>query len=349
MPDGAVSTRLVLLITLLLSVLATAWWYTSRETQPKTTTAPTPESSQDLRSEARTSAERSPALAEAHPSKSTSSRSAQYMDQANPGPAQDSASDQIPAELIDHWAVVSAWTTDGYRSDLITTEFPFMDAAATALLIEPAESGDREAAYQLYLRYTTCASAPGNEAELAQSVDFWTTVIHDTPEMEPTAMRFIDSQTSDFENCATFDEGTDFEALAFQWFTRAGQLDHLIAQIDYPQHARIFQLMDLAIKNPEIIITYRENALQFLQRAVRSGHAAAFLSMANEYHEGVLLDSDPVLAYAWAHAAKLAGHRTNTDSDFYIDKYRELLDIRQEKEGRQKGRLLCKQYCRGDD
>jgi len=59
---------------------------------------------------------------------------------------------------------------------------------------------------------------------------------------------------------------------------------------------------DDLLRNPELVARYRADYKRFLEQAVASGNVNAMVTLAGSYSNGILVQADPVLAYAYQYA-----------------------------------------------
>ena len=95
---------------------------------------------------------------------------------------------------------------------------------------------------------------------------------------------------------------------AIKWLRYAADKGVLAAQTLYPNVAAMNMSPTDMIRDPAMVQDYKERSIAYLARASESGSANAMTQLATAYTNGILVDADPVLAYAYDYAAtKLHG------------------------------------------
>jgi hypothetical protein len=68
-------------------------------------------------------------------------------------------------------------------------------------------------------------------------------------------------------------------------------------------------------RNPEKIVSYRQQAMRYLESLSASGNADALLLSSIAYADGILTQKDPVKAYAYQYAHSKGKNPTLIESD----------------------------------
>ena len=82
----------------------------------------------------------------------------------------------------------------------------------------------------------------------------------------------------------------------------AAELGNLQAQLDFPVLVEgVFRLQEAKL-DTELIAKFKRDSMRFLEMARRAGSAEALLRLSENYDAGLLVDKDPLRAYAYCYA-----------------------------------------------
>ncbi|MDX1569520.1 MAG: hypothetical protein R3200_03480 [Xanthomonadales bacterium] len=206
---------------------------------------------------------------------------------------------------------------------------------------------DGRESYQVYVYLRTCLEAPRSAFEADRYLArVQAAAEHNRRLQNPRRLeRILSRVDAALARCEGL-EG-DLEPAAMAWLTRAAQRGYPLAQIAYYRSYRW-----LASRKPYLIFSdvqriyaYRSLAPLFLDAAIGSGHAEAFVEMARALHEGIIFDRNSQAAYAYALAAEEAGSpELSVAADLLGELEPELSPV-QSREARKKARELCDAYC----
>ena len=132
-----------------------------------------------------------------------------------------------------------------------------------------------------------------------------------------------------------------------EWLTRAAKRGYPLAQIAYYRSYRWLASRKpyLVFSDVQRIYAYRSLAPLFLDAAIGSGHAEAFVEMARALNEGIVFERNVESAYAYAMAAQEAGRPDLSVADELIGELEAELSPAQGREARRRARELCDAYC----
>jgi hypothetical protein len=139
----------------------------------------------------------------------------------------------------------------------------------------------------------------------------------------------------------------ELELLLADWLTLAAERGYPQAQLAYHQSIRwlLSRQAMTVYREPQRVREYRARAHGYLLAALRSGHSEAFVEYSLALQEGILLEQDNELAFAYARAADLAAHGANEMAKTYMALLEDALEPAQIAAARKKGRALCESSC----
>jgi len=210
---------------------------------------------------------------------------------------------------------------------------------------------DGEAAYQVYVFLRTCLDTPRSPEAATRRIEGLERSAANRPaDFDESG---LDERIEAIQRGVARCEGLDsveglLEPVLLDWLTRAADRGYPQAQLAYYQSARwlLERKPQLIYRNPDVVTTYRTQALAYLTTALESGHSEAFTELAMAYMEGIVVERDALQSYAHAHAADLAGHGQNEIARSYLSLMEPELSPDQLREARALGRTLCEAYCR---
>ena len=178
---------------------------------------------------------------------------------------------------------------------------------------------DADLAYRLYTYYANCSVIPRTEREVSR----WLERIADNAEHAgdrylKNMERRVDETVNNYELCYLIPLEVDCRLEAVHWITRAVELGHDVAEVQFYQRAMGFILRPykftndppLVMKEPGLVSEFKDTARRGLARAMEKGHPEAYLANAQALLEGLIYPKNPMEAYAYARAAELSAART---------------------------------------
>lgn len=185
-------------------------------------------------------------------------------------------------------------------------------------LAQLGDSGNAEAAYQLYRDVSRCTSLKERkesfEREIATSTD------------EVMVSDMVRQLEEDRVICIGLD--TDQLASGEYWITKAARRGNVEAQIGYFSVAtEKFDTPEKLLAGAEDLVRIKAEALVHLTSAASKGHRTALFNLANVYHDGTLTKRDVVKAYAYM---RVLQHRGGTKvASKYLERWRHELTTKQ--------------------
>jgi TPR repeat protein len=88
-----------------------------------------------------------------------------------------------------------------------------------------------------------------------------------------------------------------------KWLAFAAEQGLLAAQLMYSPAVSLVMSQAEMLKDPSIVSDYKNNSMNFLQQAAANGSVEAMMGLASDYHDGIMMDQNIVLAYAYRYAA----------------------------------------------
>lgn len=174
-----------------------------------------------------------------------------------------------------------------------------------------ADAGDREAARALYVKLTECKQASKSLPAdmLAGHVD--PSLVRPGEDQEAASERLEEARLEQLDKTQTLCEGItkkDYDKMV-RWLTQAAMAGDIEAQLLYASSAdTILGDRKALLSDPDAIIKYKQNALNFLNSAASSGSVEALQALSVAYQNGALINKDPIWAYAYWSAANKASH-----------------------------------------
>ncbi|CAG0990987.1 hypothetical protein BURK2_02385 [Burkholderiales bacterium] len=201
------------------------------------------------------------------------------------------------------------------------------DSLELATQIAKAKRGDNDAAYLAARFLGECnllaivdASAPSKEEGIDSPM-----VPPDLAGLRPECKKVPDR----------------YKAMRIGLFEQAAESGNEQAQVAYISEASDILLDPVRVmQDPEAVNRYRERALGFLLAASAKGNVDAMLTLAFSYEQGLLSQSDQVLACAYALAVRNSG--LSRGAEGIVDSWRERLSV----EDRQRAEALARQIAR---
>jgi hypothetical protein len=154
-------------------------------------------------------------------------------------------------------------------------------------LMHRSERGDANATYEIYLTISECGTFASDRADqLAESA-----------EAVGAGMEFLEKSDRLLQECESLVLRRDvYEA---DWLTRAAAMGSQDAMVLYAQSPReVFRTLEGAIRDPERVSDWRQNAAGYLNELSSQGNIAALAAIGSAYQYGGVFDPDPVAAYA---------------------------------------------------
>jgi TPR repeat protein len=200
-------------------------------------------------------------------------------------------------------------------------------------LLPKAKAGDPKAAFDAYLKVAQCRNAMkaglrGESMELYKKAGIEEGVLESTREA--------------LEDCKDIMSRQDL--LSVNWLEMAADNGLIEARLLYAidVDAALGSSSEM-LRHPARVVRYKQKAQLFLQEAIGAGSVDAMMQMASMYEKGVLLEADPVSAYAHYIAAGKA--YPSLPMETLVRKYRSELSAEQLRYANERASLLYEQCC----
>lgn len=145
-----------------------------------------------------------------------------------------------------------------------------------------SKEGDSRASYELYLKIKECMDLVSGSRTSASA-----------------------ESASTYDQCK--DLPADYYASAADWLKLAADQGNVGAQLLYGSDpSAILGNPSDMLRDPDGVRNYKESALGYLDAAADSGSVDALLRLANAYRNGVLVDQNLGISYAYYEAARIA-------------------------------------------
>ncbi len=98
-----------------------------------------------------------------------------------------------------------------------------------------------------------------------------------------------------------------------RWLTRAADQGFAPAKILYPDLVSQIMTPSDMIKDPAMVQDYKERSISYLTSVANEGSEGAMLSLSNAYYNGILVNRDLEMAYAYRYAADMVNPSSSND------------------------------------
>ncbi|WP_171966796.1 sel1 repeat family protein [Stenotrophomonas bentonitica] len=197
---------------------------------------------------------------------------------------------------------------------------PEGNAASAIRGLEPlARAGDGKASYEIYLKISQCMPLIGLSRRARSSLD-----------------------AKSEEECR--DIPVESLAAKSDWLRRGAEQGHLGAQLVFvadPEQA-LGGLQEI-FKNPDVVIEYKRQAMEYLESAADRGSMDALLRLGNAHQVGVMTEQDNTTSYAYYLAAERAA--PGTVSSNRQQWLRDRLSVEQIRESKVKAEEIYDECC----
>lgn len=177
---------------------------------------------------------------------------------------------------------------------------------------------DAELAYQIYTYYGNCSVMPRTERQVDLRLgNIEAHLEHAKPRGLQRMERRVDRIMSAYELCLLIPPDVDCRLEAVHWMTKAVQLGHDVAEVQFYEKAMGFILRPdqldndppLAMLQPGLVYDFQDTARLAFTRALEKGHPEAYLAKSQALLEGLIYPKNPMDAFAHARAAELVAAR----------------------------------------
>lgn len=201
-------------------------------------------------------------------------------------------------------------------------------------LVPAAEAGDPVAAFNIYLKISSCRSAFDNRVGEQLSA------IYEKAGVDPVAA--ASNVESTLANCQKIFQRSDL--LDRRWLELAAKNGSIEAKLLYAidVSASLGSRKEM-LRDPEEVIRYKRQAISFLKQAAHAGSVDALISLSNAYDGGVLVEENRALAYAYYLAAQMASPRSVSGA--VLQNYQENIDMGAVKDARRAADAIYRKCC----
>ena len=177
---------------------------------------------------------------------------------------------------------------------------------------------DADLAYRIYTYYGNCSVMPRTEQQVDQRLEHIEAHVDHAQQRGLKRMeRRVDRLMSAYELCQLIPPEVDCRLEAVHWLTRAVQLGHDVAEVQFYDRAMGFILRPdqlnndppLAMLQPGLVYDFQDTARLAFARALQKGHPEAYLAKSQALLEGLIYPKNPLEALAHARAAELVAAR----------------------------------------
>ena len=179
---------------------------------------------------------------------------------------------------------------------------------------------DADLAYRLYTYYGNCSVIPRTEQQVDQRLEHIAKRVEQANGRHLQRMEgHVDQTMSNYELCLLIPPEVDCRLEAVHWLTKAVQLGHDVAEIQFYDKAMGFILRPdqftndppLAMQQAGLVYGFKDTARLGLARALEKGHPEAYLANSRALLEGLIYPKNPTEAFAYARVAELTAARNH--------------------------------------
>jgi hypothetical protein len=177
---------------------------------------------------------------------------------------------------------------------------------------------DADLAYRIYTYYGNCSVIPRTERQVDRRLKRIAEQVEQFEGRPLDAMEGrVDRIMANYELCYLIPPEVDCRLEAVHWMTRAVELGHDVAEVQFYERAMGFLLRSdqlsndppLAMLEPGLVYQFKNTSRFGLVRAMEKGHPEAYLANAQALLEGLIYPKNPKEAFAHARAAELIAAR----------------------------------------
>ena len=188
---------------------------------------------------------------------------------------------------------------------------------------------DADLAYRLYMYYGNCSVIPRTEQQVDRRLERIAVRVEQANGARLQRMEgHVDQTMSNYELCLLIPPEVDCRLEAVHWVTKAVQLGHDVAEVQFYEKAMGFILRadpltndpPLAMQQPGLVSGFKDTARLGLARALEKGRPEAYLANSQALLEGLIYPKNPMEAFAYARAAELTAaryHRILEDLEYW--------------------------------
>jgi TPR repeat protein len=167
-----------------------------------------------------------------------------------------------------------------------------------AALADAAQGGDAGVAFSLADALLKCHMLDMRYAALQAQ-------LAGHPDQNGTIKDALDSLDKEADSCRGL---TPEQTQSYgKWLELAARQGDLNAQVNYPSMMSLQLQSEQNALNGDWITQYKNNSMEFLSAAANSGSVDALNQLATVYSDGLLVNKDPLLAYAYMYATVQTG------------------------------------------
>lgn len=199
-------------------------------------------------------------------------------------------------------------------------------------LVPRSKSGDALATFSIYLAVSDCRNYLGGAADRGPA----------TQTVEPTDLRNLEKTERKISECAALASAPDI--IDEKWLAIAAQQGSVEAKLYYSidPNSVIGNSAD-RISHPEKLIEWKDNSISYLREAAGTGNVDAIARLSSAYENGILVDQNLELAYAYALAANMI--KPDSSGPTLMKNLESNLSARQRVSGELLSRSIYKSCC----
>ncbi|MEM9531592.1 MAG: hypothetical protein AAGA23_11790 [Pseudomonadota bacterium] len=221
-------------------------------------------------------------------------------------------------------------------------------AAATASV----DQIDGETAFAAYEFARSCVGEPRSDQQFEFRLEQYNQYFDDNRRRvsENRLNRAMDRLTNEFVRCEPFADD-DLVRTAADWLMLSADLDYLPAQVRFYNElpALLRETQARVFAEPFYLDLHREKSIDYLDRALLTGHPRAFLAMGIAIMDAVIFEADTQGALAYLEAADLAAHGLDPQIGELKARLTQELTPAEQLDAALWGADLCRRYCRLQD
>jgi len=209
------------------------------------------------------------------------------------------------------------------------------DAKAQILALKPrSDAGDALASYEIHLAVLDCRQLLGGNPE-----EDWQRLKDAGMHPDPAFMAGIERRLGE---CGALSQ--DLALFDAPWLARAAEQGSVEAgMLYYISPESVLGEYSEWLAHPERVQEWRENALRYLQAGASDGYLDALAALGRAYERGIVVDPDPVAAYAYTLAA---GQSEPTYlSEVMIGDMRDALSPQQQAQAKARAKVIHRDCC----
>ncbi|MEM7705606.1 MAG: hypothetical protein AAF358_08650 [Pseudomonadota bacterium] len=207
---------------------------------------------------------------------------------------------------------------------------------------------DAATAFAAYEFARSCVGEPRSDEQFEFRLEQFSQYAENRPRRVSSQRldRAMDRLQDDFLRCEDFAD-EDLVKTASDWLMLAADLDYLPALVRFYQElpGLLRETQARVFREPHYLDLHRAKSLEYLDRALLTGHPRAFLATAIALNDGVIFEEDELAAHAYLTAASLAAGGRDPQIEEMLERSGLTLGDSALITAERWGRNLCWEYC----